>query len=313
MKLPDNIDEILIYYKLGYDIENEYLRNIVDLINAYISSEDIVENTSYFDSDDTNFLYHYDGEYLHINVYLSKLYREMKYHGLDEDDISTVCRKILGIGFQHFNDNRIDDYITFCEKKVYLNTNRPNIISINHDYLRYEDSNTHREIVVFYDKNEDKRYDVEYRDFQYRATTYIIGDIIEHDNIRVVDISSLKYFRKYTRVEQYDLFSIYRHNIVILVGEGIDDEKTLHLLCGNDSKYNNIGDILNNNPSLREYYSTAEKLLIHLLTNYDISKRDVPLEIIPNEIRNKYVIDGKNYYAYSEEEAIVNHEETSRR
>jgi hypothetical protein len=309
MKLPDNIDEILIYYKLGYDIENEYLRNIIDLINAYIPA-DIVENTSYFDNDDTNFLYHYDGEYLHINVYLSKLYREIKYHRLDDDDISTVCRKILGISFHFFTDNL--GYITCCERKVYLNTNRPNIISINHDYLRYEDSNTHRENVVFYDKNEDKIYDVEYREFEYRATTYIIGDIIEHDNIRVIDISSLKYFRKYTRVEQYDLFSIYKHNIVVLVSGGMH-EKTLHLLCGNDSKYNNIGDILNNNPSLREYYSTAEKLLIHLLTNYDISKRDVPLEIIPNETRTKYIIEDKTYYAYSEEEAIVNHEETSRR
>lgn len=189
----------------------------------------------------------------------------------------------------------------------FLNTNRPNIISIKNDGLKYQEKDTNREIVVFYDKNEDKRYNIEYREFEYKQT-FIIGDIIEHDNIRVVDISSLKYFRAFTRVEQYDLFSIYRHYIVVEVGYDIDGVKRGYFCCGNDSKYNNIGNMLNDNPSLREYYSSAEKLLIHLLTNYDISKRDTPLEIIPNETRKKYVIEGKKYYAYSEEEAIVTHE-----
>lgn len=290
MELPNNIDDILIYYKLGYDIEHTYLRDIVNLINTYIP-EELEDETSYFNLNDKKLMYSFNNQLLCINTN-SSYFRECEYYQFGIDDINKVYNKLHGTDYYIlFSSTLIEYYPT----EKYLDIKRPNIISISHDGLKHINNDT----VVFYDKINDIKYNVEYREF---SNNLIIGDIIEHENIKVVDISSLIYFRKFTRVEQYDLFSMYHHNIVIICNGTIE-----YLCYGNDSRYNNIGEILNANPSLREYYN-ADKLLIHLLTDYDISKKDIPLEIIPNETRKQFIIDGKSYYAYSEEEAIVSHE-----
>ncbi len=277
MSLPENCEEILIFHKLEHgDISDKYLREIVDIIEKYFMI-DFEENCLYTD-DNSKELYLYSNKTLYLS---QPLLYFLRYHAIKFFELEKIYRTY------NKEINLVATPPPTKSKIKKLDISLPNIILLD----EYE----------FYDKENDIKYVTEkpYLDL------YIIGTYIQ--NTKIVDIPSLIYFHKYTDITE-DKTGTYYIDVIVVYG-GAYGYRTLTY----NKRYisNNIGKLINSYPDLKH---VDEGLLVYIHQNYELVKRDVRLEIKPNETKKTFVIDNKKYEAYTFEEAKFYHDnnETTR-
>lgn len=162
-----------------------------------------------------------------------------------------------------------------------LDISLPNIILLD----RYE----------FYDTENDTEYCVE----KLYLELYIIGNYIK--NSKFIDISSLIYFHKYTDITEDKDGAYHDDKIVVYSNYGYTQ-----LTYKRRYINNNIGELINSYPDIKN--QDTSNLLRYIHQNYELVKREVPLVTIPNDTKKIFVVDNKEYEAYSFEQAKFLHD-----